>query len=255
VRLTGPVPGEWYATGPIPSSPAAALLVDVDLDPLPPMRELYAVDQEGSWTVLMANRNRRGEARPLLIAGERGDTRWAVSPGAEWWRWASRGGPARRAYDGVFSGVVGWLVEDATSQLAALIAVPPPGQPLEWRVRPGVTDLAIEIAAEGGAVVFDSVWADPDERVVGPGLPDGRYTMRMTAEGPEGSFEEDRPLEVVPAGLELLPAAPADLASLDPVVQARSSIEGRLPRPVWPFVLAVMLFCAEWVWRHRIGLR
>jgi len=255
VRLTGPVPGEWYAMGPIPASPVAALLTDVDLDPLPPMTELYAVDQEGSWSVLTANRNRRGEARPLLIAGERGETRWAVSPGADWWRWASRGGAARRVYDGVLSGVVGWLVENATSHLAALVDVPPPGQPLEWRVRPGATDLAIRITDEAGTAVFDSTWADPDERIVGTGLPAGRYAMRITAEGPDGPFRADRPLEVVPRGVELLPASSAELASLDPVVQARPSIEGRLPRPVWPFVLAVVLLCAEWVWRHRIGLR
>jgi hypothetical protein len=255
VRLNGPVPGEWYAMGPIPSSPAAALLTGVDLEPLPPMTELYAVDQPGSWTVLTANRNRRGEGRPLLIAGERGDARWAVSPGADWWRWASRGGAARRVYDGVLSGIVGWLVEDATSQLAALLAVPAPGQPLEWRIRPGASNLEIEITAENGDTAFASTWPDPDERIVGPGLPQGRYSMQITAEGPDGAFDVTRPLEIVPDGGELLPAAPAELASLEPFVQARPVIEGRRPRPVWPFVLAVALLCAEWVWRHQIGLR
>lgn len=255
VRLTGPVPGEWYAMGPIPPSPAAALLVDVDLEPLPPMTELYAVDQPGSSVVLSANRNRRGEARPLLIVGERGDARWAVSPGADWWRWASRGGPARRVYDGVLSGVVGWLVEDATSQLAALRTVPAPGQPLEWRIRPGATDLAIEITDEGGEIVYESTWPIPEERIVGAGLPEGRYSMRITAQGPDGAFDQTRPLEIVPDGAELLPAASAELASLAPAVQTRPAIEGRVPRPVWPFVLAVVLLCAEWIWRHRIGLR
>ncbi|MDH3732228.1 MAG: hypothetical protein OEU54_01795 [Gemmatimonadota bacterium] len=255
VRLTGPVPGEWYAMRPIPPSPAAALLTDVDLDPLPPMTELYAVDESGSWTVLTANRGRRGEARPLMIAGERGPVRWAVASGADWWRWASRGGPARRVYDGVLSGVVGWLVEDAVSRLVALVAVPPPGQPLEWRVRSGVTDLAITVSDDEGAEVFSGAWPTPDGRVVANGLPAGRYTLRLGGEGPDGEFASERPLEILSDAVELLPGPPADVASIAPAVQARSAVEARTPRPVWPFALAIALLCVEWVWRHQIGLR
>lgn len=255
VRLTGPVPGEWYASGPIPPSPAAALLTGVELDPLPPVTELYAVDEPGAWAVLNASRNRRGEGRPLMIAAERGAARWAVAAGADWWRWAARGGAARRVYDGVFAGVVGWLVEDATSELAALVAVPGPDRPFEWRVRPGATDMRIRIEDEDGAAVFEQTWPTPDERVGASGLPPGRYRMEIDATGPDGPFNFERPLEIVPDPLELLPAATSPPATIAPVVQARPAIEGRTPRPVWPFVLAVILLCVEWIWRHRIGLR
>ncbi|MDX1396088.1 MAG: VWA domain-containing protein, partial [Gemmatimonadota bacterium] len=255
VRLSGPVPGEWYAMGPVPASPAAALLADVDFDPLPPMTELYAVDRGGAWSVLSANRDRRGESRPLLIAGERGETRWAVSPGADWWRWASRGGPPRRVYDGVMSGVVGWLVEDARSELVALRDVPAAEQPLEWRVRPGVTDLALRVLDEEGGEVFSSTWEAPPERLGTDGLPPGRYEVHIEAEGPEGPVASVRPLEISPDGSEMLPRLSAPPAFLEPAGSRGPAIEGRAPRPVWPFVLAVLVLCAEWAWRHRIGLR
>lgn len=255
VRLTGPLPGEWYATGPIPPSPAAALLTDVQLDPLPPVTELYAVDEVNVRSVLNASRNRRGEGRPLMITAERGPARWAVASGADWWRWAARGGAARRVYDGVFAGIVGWLVEDATSELAALVEVPGPERALEWRVRPGTTDLDIAIRDGDGETVFEQRWPTPEPRVSAPGLPAGTYDMTIAAEGPDEPFRFERPLEIVRDPLEMLPTAAAPIAAIDPVVQARPAIEGRTPRPVWPFVLAIALLCVEWVWRHRIGLR
>jgi len=255
VRLTGPVPGAWYATGPIPASPAAAVLSDTDLDPLPPMGELYAVDPPGTWRVLNATRNRRGETRPLLVAGERDEVRWAVATGADWWRWAARCGAARRVYDGILSGVVGWLVEDATSELAGLTGIPVPGEALEWRVRADARQVAIRVTDESGAQVFEGDWAEPPSRIVGPRLPEGRYSVSVMAAGPEGPLERVRPVEIVADAREMLPGVPADVAVIAPVVQKRPAGEARTPRSIWPFVLAVVLFCLEWIWRHRIGLR
>ncbi len=255
VRISGPVPGEWYAMPPIPPSPAAALLTDVDLEPLPPVRELYAVEPEGRWRILDARRDRRGEARPLLVAGERGDARWAVSTAAEWWRWALRGGEERRVYDGVLAGVVGWLVEDATSEPVALAGTPRSDRALEWRVRPGTGNLSLRVTDLGGAEVWSDTVAAPGPRIAGPVLPPGRYEVAVVAEGPDGRFEATRPIEIEPDPAELLPLAEAPPADIAAVIQARSPAESRAPRPVWPFALAVVLLCVEWVWRHRIGLR
>ena len=255
VRVTGPLPGEWYAMAPIPASPARALLAEGDLDPLPPVRELYAVEPPGRWTVLNANRNRRGEPRPLLTAGESGDRRWAVSVASDWWRWSLRGGASKRVYDGAFSGVVGWLVEDATPQLATLVVAPTVGLPPVWRIRPGATALTVRIVDSEGAEVWTQTAADPDAQLTGPLLATGTYEATVTATGPDGPLEVRRPIEVKPDPRELLPAAPAELATVAAVVQERPRVEIRAPRPVWPFVLAVLLLCGEWIWRHRIGLR
>lgn len=255
VQVTGPLPGEWYAAPPIPSSPASALLVEEDLDPLPPVRDLYALDPPGRWTILTANRNRRGEGRPLLTAGEQGDRRWAVSAASDWWRWALRGGTPKRVYEAAFSGIVGWLVEGATPQLAALEVMPTVGRSPVWRVRSGASDLEIVVLDDAGEEVWREAWSDPPTRVTGPTLGLGTYEARVTATGPEGVVESSRPIEIVSDARELLTGAPVAAVALAPAVQSRSDVEVRAPRPVWPFALAVLLLCVEWVWRHRIGLR
>jgi len=255
VRLTGPLPGEWYATPPIPASPAAPLLVEEDLDPLPPVRDLFALDPPGRWTVLTANRNRRGEGRPLLVAGGRGDRRWAVSAASEWWRWALRGGAPKRVYEAVLSGIVGWLVEGASPQLAALEGTPTVGRPPVWRVRPGASDLEIVLLDDEGAEIWRQTWPDPPTRVSGPALEIGTYEARVKTTGPEGVVEMSRPIEVTSEPRELLTGPPVDPAEIAPAVQSRPDVDVRAPRPVWPFALAVLLLCAEWIWRHRIGLR
>ncbi|MCG8466877.1 MAG: hypothetical protein MJB57_01515 [Gemmatimonadetes bacterium] len=254
-RLTGPLPGEWYAMPPIPASPASPLIADEELDPLPPVRDLYAIEPPGRWTVITANRNRRGEARPLMTAGERGDRRWAVSAASEWWRWALRGEGPRRVYEAAFSGVVGWLVEGATPRLAGLVDRPGVGRPPAWRIRPGVTDLSITIVDGAGSEVWARTWSEPPPRVVGPQLGVGRYEARVMATGPDGAVEVVRPLEVAADARELLAGPAVDPIALVAAATERPEVEVRVPRPVWPFALAVALLCAEWVWRHRIGLR
>jgi len=254
-RVTGPLPGEWYPAGPVPASPSAALLAEADLDLLPPVRELYAVEPGGTWSVIDASRNRRGEGRPLLTAGEDGTRRWALSAASDWWRWALRGNEPRRVYEGVFGGIVGWLVEDATPRLASLARTPAPGEPPVWRIRPGSSDLTIQVLDEAGAEVWSESVADPPAEVVGPGLPAGRYDVLVTATGPEGPVELRRPVDVEPDPREFLPEPPSEPLAIGAQPSPRAPVDVRSPRPVWPFFLAVLLLCGEWVWRHRIGLR
>ena len=254
-RVTGPLPGEWYPAGPVPASPSAALLAEADLDLLPPVRELYAVEPAGRWSVINASRNRRGEGRPLLTAGEDGTRRWALSAAADWWRWSLRGDEPRGVYEGVFSGIVGWLVEDATPRLASLVRTPAPGEPQVWRIRPGSADLAIRLLDETGTEVWSESIADPPAEMVGPGLPPGRYEALVTATGPDGPVELRRPVDVEPDSREFLPGPPSELLAIGAQPSPRAPVDVRSPRPVWPLLLAVLLLCGEWVWRHRIGLR
>ena len=254
-RMTGPLPGEWYPTAPVPASPSSALLAETDLDLLPPVRELYAVEPPGRWSVMNANRNRRGEGRPLLTAGEDGVRRWAVSAASDWWRWSLRGGEASRVYEGVFSGIVGWLVEDAAPRLASLVRSPAVGRPAVWAIRPGSTDLSIRLLDAEGAEVWSESAADPPPEVIGPALPAGLYEAVVTATGPDGPVELRRPLEVTADPAEFLPGPVADPLAIDAQPAPRPPMDVRPPRPVWPFLVAVLLLCGEWVWRHRIGLR
>ncbi len=255
VTLGGPLQGEWYAMPPVPPSPAAALLGTADLDALPPVRELYAIDAGVRWTILTGNRNRRGEARPLVVADERGTERWAVTPAAGLWRWTFRGGAARQAYEGLVSGLVGWLVEDVTPSLVVLEEPPSGGRPLRWRVTPAARDLGITVTGPSGDTLWRGEWADPPGSVTGPTLPPGVSRIRVAARGPAGAFSDERPVEIVPDRRETLPRAASPVAVVEPLPTAHVPVEGRGPRPLWPFVLAGLLLCGEWVWRHRIGLR
>ena len=255
VRISGPLPGEWYAMSPIPASPAAPLLTDIDLGVLPPVREFYVLDPLGEGVVLNASRNRRGERRPLITARQREDRRWVISATSEWWRWTLRGGASERVYDGVFSGMVGWLLEDATPQLAVLVEPPTGNRPAVWRVRPSVTDLSIEVIDASGSTVWSQVSVDPPAQISSPVLDLGRYEVHLSATAPEGSFREERPVEVLPDAIELLPGSIVDVANLTVDAQSQGFLSTKGPRPAWPFVIAMMLLCSEWVWRHRIGLR
>jgi hypothetical protein len=255
VRVSGPLPGEWYAMLPIPASPAAPLLADIDLGSLPPVREFYALDPPGEWSVLNASRNRRGERRPLIAAHQREDRRWVISATSEWWRWTLRGGASERVYDGVFSGMVGWLLEDATPQLVVLTESPTGNRPAVWRVRPSVTHLSIEIIDESGSAVWSKVSADPPTQITAPVLNLGQYEVQLSATAPEGRFRAVRPVEVLPDAVELLPGPIVEVANLTAASQSQGSLKTRGPRPAWPFVVAMLLLCSEWIWRHRIGLR
>ena len=252
--VSGPLPGEWYPMPPIPPSPAASLLADIDLDELPPLREVYGVDLGTRWTILNANRSRRGEARPLLVAHERGGERWALATGAEWWRWAFRDGPPRRVYEGILSGIVGWLVEDVAPRPVWLSA-PSSARRLAWRVRPAVRDLRIDVLAAGGDTVWSNEWAEPPEDIGGPTLDMGLHRILVSGRAPDGTFRSERPIEIGPDRRELVPRVVPEPAVLPaaPVERARS--DARSGRPLWPFALATLLLCGEWIWRHRSGLR
>ena len=252
--VSGPVPGEWYPVSPVPPSPAAALLADVDLNVLPPLREVYGVDVGARWTILNANRNRRGEARPLLVAHERGRQRWALATAAEWWRWAFRDGPSRRVYEGILSGLVGWLVEDVAPRPVSLGILPSTSE-IAWRIRPAVRDLRIDVLDASDDTVWSNEVAEPPEELVGPTLEPGLHRVFVSGRSPDGTFRLERPVEIAPDRRELVPRAIPEPAFLSGAPVARIGSGSRSRRPLWPFALAMVLLCGEWVWRHRIGLR
>ena len=70
------------------------------------MQPSVATTKRSRDTIITGRRNRRGEPRPLFVAGTDEASRWVVAAGAGYWRWAFRGGPARRVYEGMLSGMV-----------------------------------------------------------------------------------------------------------------------------------------------------
>jgi hypothetical protein len=247
--------GEWYPEQPAASAPTSALLSGLQLAELPPIHDVLLLGGSWEWASLMSRRDRRGEARPLAVAGRGGGARWALVVGSGYWRWGFRGGEARRVYEGLFGGIAGWLLEGVQRRAVDLAEVPTSAAPARWRVGPGITDLAITVYDSAGRTVWAERWEEPEALVMGPSLPAGPASFEAVGEGPEGRLRIERPMVVRVGGAELEPKP------LRPEIALPASgggVEGEPPRrsrAVWPFALAIVLFGGEWIWRRRIGLR
>lgn len=95
----------------------------------------------------------------------------------------------------------------------------------------------------------------PPPRVDGPRLPAGDAVFRTAGVMDGRAFAYERPFHVGPPA-ELVPGPfgpPLIVDGGSPGPRGRA--DGPDRPPVWPFVVAALLLCAEWAWRRRIGLR
>ncbi len=253
IRIGPRQTGEWYVGGSPPASPIAGFLQATDYPALPPASALYALTGF-DWSPLEIRRNRSGAPLPPIGVQRLGSRRRAVVAVEGMWRWASRAGPSRQAYRAVFAGLASWLLEapDRSPVLlesTRLLA----DEQIRWRVASEVRDLILVLRDSTGAIVWSDSLSQPDSLVVGPGASSGsnRYEARGIVGGE--SFRTGRPFEVVGSEREL------GARQLGPLLEGAgtgtNSLSTGADRPIWPFVLAALLFCAEWFWRRRIGLR
>jgi hypothetical protein len=252
-----PRPGEWYASGDIPTSPIAGALSGVQLQGLPPLSDvLIPNDPTAARGVLLVQLRGAGAPAAAIHLEENSDGRVAVALASGFWRWAARD-TGLDAYRRLWSGIAGWLLAGESTAAAE----PRPtrwvvarGQPVTWGLPTDSLGKRIVVSADDDVVV--------DTTVAGGGtvstgvLPPGRYTYRVDSptEGPlaEGRFDvaastpEMRPAAVVPE--------PTSGAGTIPVLG-----EDRIGRPLrtspWPYLLVIMLLCGEWIGRRRSGLR
>lgn len=256
-RVGGVRPGEWYPESPVPSSPVAGYLGGVDLSALPPVAGLHEAGGE-AWAALAVSRDRRGDPLPLVVGVDAGAGRRVVVLAPGTWRWGARTGRAREVYRALFAGVAGWL-QAREAREPVTVEPGPPGDPagLVVRTSPGVRELVVSIRDSSGTEVARDSIAEPGREIrigvetagdltaVASGRLDGRSFRRITPVRRPGAAAE----------LTGRPVGPA-LAERG----GRSALEARSggPRtgpPIWPFALAAAMFCGEWAWRRRIGLR
>lgn len=248
---TGDTTGDpqWYAVA-APPSPLAALLSGTAWDSLPPLSVGVAAPR-GDWVGLTVQRGRQFE-RQAAIAGSETPRRRAVVGVSGLWRWRFRGGAAADAFAAVWGGIFDWMAAERRDTRAALPDASGlrAGEPVVWRR--GGTDSAVTVVLHRrGAAPTDSTslalsFAGGSSTTRSPGLAAGEYDI-VVAGG--------RAVLIVNASRELLPVRPTVLAG--PVGQAPASA-GTAPRArgaIWPYVLLVLLLCAEWLLRRRVGLR
>jgi hypothetical protein len=256
-----PRPGEWYASGDVPMSPVAGSLAGVTLQDLPPLTDvLLPNDPARVRGALLVQLRGAGPPEAALQLDEREGGRVAVGLAQGFWRWAARE-DGRDVYRRLWSGVAGWL-------LAGEGAVPLEVRPTQWVVPRGEPVLwsvpADSIPRTLVVTLGDSVvWQGPlDERDVPSTsstgvLPPGSYAYRVESAAGTPVGEGGR-FDVAAATLEMasLPLVPA--SDEDGTFSAGAEVErpgSPLRTQPWPYLLVIVLLCAEWIGRRRSGLR
>ena len=257
--------GDWYPAAELPSSPLAPLLAGLEPGDAPPLGGLrQGAPPAGWWGPLDARLGRRGDPLPVVVAGSVGARRIAVAMGEGYWRWAFAGAGARETYDRLWSALGGWLIEEVRGVAAEAIApvprVVPRGDPVRFRVPPGTDSVRLRLSAgtavDGAdAAIVEGVLEVRGVEAVAGTVPPGHYRYEARAYAGDGSVPGAGALTVESYSPELTRRAVA----LRPAETDQDGRSARGARPLrsslWPWLLLVGLFSAEWVLRRRWGLR
>jgi hypothetical protein len=237
---------EWYAVA-TPASPLSAALAAVPLESLPPVT--VGPQATGDWTVLEARRGRESVRRPVIVG--RDEPRRSVTvTGAGFWRWRFRGGASADAYAALWGGIFDWLAAERADRRSAVPeeGAVREGSPIRWRRGSRPDSLVRVIVQARRATRADTLnlrFASGSAVQETPPLAKGIYDVTV----PGG-----RTLLAINASPELLPARQR-LASGTVGRRAPADNARRARSAGWLYALAIVLLCAEWVIRRRVGLR
>jgi hypothetical protein len=240
---------EWYANA-APASPLLAALATLPFESLPPVT--LAGPARGTMPVLTAQLGKRGEAVAAVAAREERGVRTVVISGSGWAGWSLRGGRGRDAFTALWGAIFDWLSAGRGDVRAArpVVSSVRAGEPVQWRRGGADTTVAVHVTRRGGSSAVDT----------------STLTLRFTTARFEtssaplapGVYDVDAPggasVLVVNASREWVPRAPTIVAG--PAAKAAGSSEApRFADNSWPFVLALLLLCGEWLGRRALGQR
>ncbi len=240
--------GEYFAFS-TPVSPIAPALTGIPFDSLPPIT-VSPLLPRAEWQGLLT---RRGGApddqRPALVGWET-PRRIAVLGAAGLWRWRFRGGVRSDAYAAIFGALFDWLAEGRTDRRAVV----PDGQALRagnavrWRRGAPADSAATVVLSRRGATKRDSVTVRFNDGAVfaeSPALAPGIYDVAAT--GGNSVLAVNASQELIPRRSSVKSGAVGGEATLGdaPLLRDKGLV----------YVLIVLLLCAEWLLRRRVGLR
>lgn len=242
---------EWYASS-APASPLIGALGSLPFDSLPPLT--IAGPARGDFTVLTAKLGKTGEAVPAIAGRETAGARTLIVSGSGYAGWALRGGRSGEAFTALWGAIFDWLSAGRGDLRAARPASSSvrAGEPIRWR--------------RGGAdSIVTAILTRRMHGATAPARPD-TITLRFAS----ASFETSAApmtagvydVRTIGGASVLVVNASREWVARAPVVRdgalsrgAFSSDAPRLSDTWWPFGLALLLLCAEWVGRRFAGLR
>jgi len=285
-----PLEGEWTPDGDLPPSPLSPFLSGLQLGGLPPLTTVLPLEPGAAFTTgLAARRTPGGEALPVVILREEPGRRQVIAVADGYWRWAARDGIPRESYRALWGGAADWLLAGGIGRTGAAFQpvelVVSRGAPLLWHVPEGAgvgeltlkrlvlgPGLSLDEAAEEdepafrGSVsaagtasgVIDGVAAGAAGVATTPSMEPGVY--RYTAIFPGGASGQAVGVIEVEGWAPSLRLPPLEVGDGLLPGTAGAGLTGELSgRPLrshpLPYLLILILLCAEWVGRRRVGLR
>lgn len=243
---------EWYATA-APASPLVAALSALPFDSLPPVT-LAGPAATGD-AVLTMRLGKQGPPQPAIAAREANGSRTIVVSGSGYAGWALRGGRSREAFTALWGAIFDWVSAGRGDVRAArpVPGVVRAGEPVVWR-RGGADSLVSLRLTPRRAAPQSGTSAGSDSLMLAFG---SRFEMAATPL-PAGVYDVTtaggNSVLVVNASREWVPRAP--VVPSGPLVRGSAGTDApRLADAGWPFALALLLLCAEWIARRSGGQR
>lgn len=239
--------GEWYPVA-APASPIASTLSGVPWDSLPPI--VTSSVARGDWEGLVVARARQFDRRSVIAGTER-PRRVVVVTAGGFWRWRLRGGRSADAYDALWGSIFDWLAAQRADARAAIPAdaILREGERIRWMRGSGEDSLVtVTLRRRGDTARTDSIALRFE----------AGSTMAESNSLDAGVYDAT----VAGGAMVLVVNRSAELLPRMPTIQAGSVGGGavlgdrpRLRERGWPFLVALLALCAEWLLRRRGGLR
>jgi hypothetical protein len=241
--------GEWYAMA-APVSPLASALGVMPFDSLPPL-SVSPLLPAAEWQGLLTRRAGAQEDRRPALVGWETPRRIAVLGASGFWRWRFRGGVRSDAYAALFGALYDWLAAGRTDRRAAVPDGAPlrAGMPVRWRRGAPADSVATVVIMRTDATAqrrtLSVRFADGASVAETAPLPVGTYTV--TTAGGTSLLVVNQSREWVPRRATVISGAVGGEPAVGeaPVLREQA----------WSYVLVVLLLCAEWLMRRRVGLR
>lgn len=242
--------GEWYAAD-APPSPLAPALSGLPWDSLPPIT-VGATPPPGQWRALEVRRGRE-EDRRVIIAGSDTPRRLVIVAASGLWRWRFRGGASADAFTALWGSLFDWLAAERADRRAAVPTgiVVRAGEPVRWH-RGSATDSSVlvvlrRVARNDSARVDSMTLRFHGDATIAesPSLAPGLYTA--TVRGGSTMLAVNSAREWLPRAPRVKGGAIGGGVPVDAAPRLRSA--------GWAYALLLILLCAEWVVRRRLGMR